>query len=163
MTALAETPQFGNPTMRVLATGWRLSGIYRSSAGQYGTVTAGLDRALTGVARQRPDQVLLNVYGDKSFTNWVNPAAYAQPALGTYGNSASSNILGPKTWQFDMALSRIFRFQETQKLEFRAEAFNVTNSVRKRNPSLNLNSNTFGQIISSRDARIMQFALKYVF
>ena len=69
----------------------------------------------------------------------------------------------PASWQFDMGLSRIFRFRETQRFEVRAEAYNVTNSFRPGNPNLALNSNTFGQIRSARDPRIMQFALKYLF
>jgi hypothetical protein len=48
-------------------------------------------------------------------------------------------------------------------MEFRAEAFNLTNTVFKNSPVTNLNSNTFGQVLSARDPRIMQFALKYVF
>ena len=48
-------------------------------------------------------------------------------------------------------------------MEFRVEAFNITNSVRKGNPSTSLNSNTFGQINSSLEAKVMQFALKYNF
>jgi hypothetical protein len=43
------------------------------------------------------------------------------------------------------------------------EAFNLTNSLRRENPGADFNGNTFGQINSSLDARIMQFALKYVF
>jgi hypothetical protein len=74
-----------------------------------------------------------------------------------------------------MALSRFFQVRENQRLEFRAEAFNVTNSIimpptlvaapgfAAGGPVANLNSNTFGQILNSRDARIMQFALKYSF
>ena len=48
-------------------------------------------------------------------------------------------------------------------MEFRAEAFNVTNSLRMNDPVTNLNSNTFGQVTSAKDPRIMQFALKYFF
>ena len=63
-----------------------------------------------------------------------------------------------------MALSRIFQVREAQRLEFRAEAFNVTNTARFGNPATNLNAlNTFGLITTSSDARVMQFALKYVF
>jgi hypothetical protein len=163
LTAVAETPQFANRTLRILATGWRLSGLYRASTGAYLTVTSGLDRALSGIGAQRVNQILGSPYGDKSLKNFLNPSAVVQPALGTYGNMAVRNVLGPGTWQFDAALSRVFRFQESQRLEFRAEAFNVTNSVRRNNPSTALNSSTFGQINSSLDARVMQFALKYIF
>jgi len=74
-----------------------------------------------------------------------------------------NSIVGPGSWAFDLALSRIFRLGETQRLEFRAEAYNVTNSFRPGNPGTNLSSGTFGQIRTSSDPRIMQLALKYVF
>jgi hypothetical protein len=45
----------------------------------------------------------------------------------------------------------------------RAEAFNFTNSLRRMDPTVSLNSNTFGQIRTAQDPRIMQFALKYLF
>jgi hypothetical protein len=83
--------------------------------------------------------------------------------MGTIGNMGRSSIAGPGTWQFDAALSRTFQMSETQRVEFRAEAFNITNSFRMENPTTNLNSNTFGQITSAKDPRIMQFALKYFF
>jgi hypothetical protein len=60
-------------------------------------------------------------------------------------------------------LSRTFQFRENQRFEFRGEAFNVTNSLRKDDPTTSLNSNTFGLITTAKDPRIMQFALKYIF
>ena len=58
----------------------------------------------------------------------------------------------------------VFQAQrEIQRLEFRAEAYNLTNSFRPGNPSTILNESTFGQIRSSDTPRIMQFALKYAF
>jgi hypothetical protein len=62
-----------------------------------------------------------------------------------------------------MALSRTFQLKERQKIEFRAEAFNVTNTVHFNNPTQDFDSNTFGQVTTARDPRIMQFALKYIF
>ena len=62
-----------------------------------------------------------------------------------------------------MALARIFQLAESRKLELRAEAFNVTNRFIPKDPNLNLNANTFGQITTSGDARVMQFALRYSF
>ena len=48
-------------------------------------------------------------------------------------------------------------------LEFRAEAYNVTNSFRPGDPATALSSPTFGQIRSALDPRVLQFALKYSF
>jgi hypothetical protein len=79
------------------------------------------------------------------------------------GNMRPANIVGPGTWQLDLGLSRIFNPREAQKLEFRAEAFNVTNSFRPLNPATNLNNNVFGVIRTAQDPRILQFALKYLF
>ena len=72
-------------------------------------------------------------------------------------------IAGPGYWTFDLALAKTLKVRENKSLEFRAEAFNLTNSVRYNNPTSNLNTNTFDQITSAQAPRIMQFALKYVF
>jgi hypothetical protein len=129
------------------------------------TINTGLDRLLSGDAgNQRPDQIVGDPYSDRNSVNrYLNPNAFTQPALGTIGNMRPYNIEGPGFWQFDVALSRNFQLREAQKLEFRGEAFNVTNSLRRGNPNTVLNSNTFGQINSSLAARIMQFAVKYSF
>src|SRR5438552_9575688 len=133
MTTVADSPQFSNKTLHMVGTGWRLSGIYRWSTGAYLTATSGLDRALNGdIGPQRPNQVLQNPYG--SDLNYINPKAFAQPDPGTLGNIGTFNLIGPDFWQLDMALSRVFRVRESQNLEFRAEAFNVINGLRKGNP-----------------------------
>src|SRR5262245_2537829 len=171
LTGVAETPQFANPTMRKLVTGWRFSGIYRWSSGSPLNVLNGSDRALNGAHRppngtQRANQLLQDPYGDRSGrpnTNYLNPAAFALPPLGTLGNVGRNSIQGPASWAFDVALSRAFNVREAQKVEFRAEAFNLTNSFRPMNPATNFSQNTFGQIRAAQDSRILQFALKYVF
>ena len=132
-------------------------------SGSYLTISTTQDRSLNGIASQHVDQLLKNPYGEKSVSNYLNPAAFALPAIGTFGNAGRGSILGPGTWQFDAALTRTFQFREMQRLEFRAEAFNITNSFRMTNPGTVLNSNTFGQVTSALDPRIMQFALKYFF
>ena len=118
---------------------------------------------MNAVGGQRVNQLMLNPYGDKSVSNYLNPAAFALPALGTLGNVGVGSIAGPGSFQFDTALSRTFQINEGQKIEFRAEAFNVTNGVRFKDPTTNFNSNTFGQVLSAQDPRIMQFALKYFY
>ena len=164
ITSSAETPQFANSTLRMLAAGWRLSGIYKFSTGDYMTISSGLDRALNGeIGPQRANQVLGNPFADRNSLTYLNIKAFEQPTLGTIGNMRPGNILGPANWQFDLSLSRTFRFRESQKVEVRSEAFNVTNSLRRDDPTSTLNSNTFGQVVSAKDARVMQFALKYIF
>jgi hypothetical protein len=143
-----------------------VSGIYEKFSGAFLTVTSGFDRALSGIANQRPNQVLENPYQDTSgrpLTRYLNPLAFSLPPPGTLGNMRRGTIEGPGTWEFDAALSRIFRTRGTQSAEFRAEAYNVTNSFRPGNPSTVLTTATFGQIRTALGPRIVQFALKYTF
>jgi len=166
LTSVAATPQFSNSFLRTVATGWRVSGIYKFSSGAPLNVEAGSDRSLTGINHQRPNQVLADPYSGHSspLGQWINPAAFALPDMSTIGNVGHNSIVGPRTWSFDIGLSRTFNVREMQRLEIRAEAFNVLNSFRPGAPTVSsLTSNTFGQIRTSLDPRIMQFALKYVF
>jgi hypothetical protein len=163
LSGVAQTPQFSNSTLRMVASGWRFSPIFKVLSGSFMSITTSQDRSLTGIVNQRVNQVLASPYGTKTAQNYLNPSAFALPDMGTLGNSGRSAIKGPGTWQFDAAISRTFTIHEGQKIEFRAETFNITNSVRLNNPTSNFNSNTFGQVLSAQDPRIMQFALKYIF
>ena len=163
LSSVAATPQFSNPKLRAVASGWRLSPIVRILSGDQLTIVTNQDRSLNGGNNQRVNQVLGNPYGNRTPQHFLNPAAFALPALGTLGNAGVGSIAGPGTWQFDASLFRTFQVGETQRLEFRAEAFNVTNAFRMNDPTTNLSNNTFGQVTSAKDPRIMQFALKYVF
>jgi hypothetical protein len=193
LTAVAQTPQFSNTTLRKFASSWKLSPLYRFSSGQPLDVVSGADQALNGVTvgssnstlRQRPNQVRASGYLDRSGrpgSQWLNPAAYQLPSPGSYGNLGYNAVVGPNTWSFDVALSRMFNIREMHRIEIRAEAFNVLNSFRpypalgcplmgrcdlanagNQNLSTTLNNNTFGQIRAALDPRIMQFALKYEF
>jgi hypothetical protein len=162
-SGVAMTPQFSGSALRAIASGWRLSPLVKVLSGDYLSVTTSQDRLLNGMASQRMNQILSNPYGNKTVSNYLNGAAFTLPAIGTLGNSGKSSIAGPGTWQFDMALSRTFQIRESKTMEFRAEAFNVTNSLRMNDPVTNFNSGAFGQVTSSLDPRIMQFALKYLF
>jgi hypothetical protein len=58
---------------------------------------------------------------------------------------------------------RAFRFRGSQRIEARVEAFNALNWLRPGDPVTTFSSATFGQILTSADPRIMQFAVKYQF
>ena len=163
LSAVAETPRFSNSMLSTVGSGWRLSTIFKVLSGDHLSVTTNQDRALNYTYAQRVNQVLGSAHGDGSVTNYLNPSSFVLPALGTLGNSGMGSIAGPGTWQFDTALTRTFQVREAQKLEFRAEAFNLTNAFRMQDPVTNFNANNFGQVTSSYDPRILQFALKYLF
>jgi hypothetical protein len=171
VSAVAEMPRFANNTLRWLASGWRLSNIYRYTTGSYMTITAGVDVARNGTngGGQPANQVLANSEGDRSGrprSQWINPDAYqptAQMPLGTFGNAGVRNVIGPPQWDWDMALSRVFQVTEGQRIEFRWETYNVPNSFRPTNPSSARTNQFFGRLENSRDTRKMQFALKYFF
>jgi hypothetical protein len=123
-----------------------------------------VDQQLSGTGGQRPNQILGDpLCADPNAACWINKAAFALPALGTLGNLGRSSIPGPGFWEIDMALSRAFRIREGQSLEFRGEAFNLTNSFRALAVTTTQNSAQFGQILSAQDPRIMQVAMKFVF
>jgi hypothetical protein len=109
-----------------------------------------------------PDAIYLDTSGRPN-TQYLNPAAFGQPTVGTLGNMGRVNIRLPLAWQFDMALARTFRLREAQTIEFRAEAYNVLNSFRAGVINTALSSAQFGRIRTALDPRIMQFALKYLF
>jgi hypothetical protein len=163
-TAVLQSPKLNGRLVRALGSDWMLSTSYRVLSGAYQTVTTGVDRQLSGSGNQRPNQVLANPLCDNPRPScWINPAAFAQPAFGTLGNSGRSSIRGPGFREVDMALSRIFRIREKMSVEVRGEAFNLPNSFRAGPVTTGINSPQFGQILTALDPRILQLAAKFVF
>jgi hypothetical protein len=164
-----QTPQFTRSVLRVLASDWRASGIISASSGGWLNVTTGRDNALNGQqsTKQRVNQVSDDVYGPKTLTQYLNPAAFVQPAFGTYGNFVRNSIRGPGLWFVNLALSRVAALAGRQNVELRVEAFNLLNHFNWGNPVTNFGAGNFGRItlqaIDSAGPRIMQFGVKYGF
>ena len=62
-----------------------------------------------------------------------------------------------------MALIKRTPIRERMKLEFRAEAFNLTNTPPLGNPNVVPGTPGFGSITSAGDPRVIQLALKFNF
>jgi hypothetical protein len=95
-----------------------------------------------GSSRQtrRPDLIpSVNPYLD-SDRNFLNPAAFAIPQPGTYGNLPRNAFKGPNFTQFDFMVSKQFPIAEKAKVEFRSEFFNIFNHTNFANPASTLNS-----------------------
>jgi hypothetical protein len=176
ISGVLTTPSVHSRWLGLLANGWQAAPIFHWSTGNLTTVTYGTDVALTGAGNQRAQQVLSNVYtSDKSITNYLNINAFLAPAAapaGTYATTRPFTVSGPNVMNIDLALSRNFKIRERSTMQFRAEAFNLSNSVMFGPPTGALNSASFGRIApqiqssapgSTSTARIMQFAIKYSF
>jgi hypothetical protein len=173
-----EIPRLENHIARTLATGWRISPIFRYVTGAPLTIATGVDRALNdNTTTQRPNQILPDPYAH-GFLNYLNPLAFAQPAPGTLGNMGTYNVFGPGLFEVDTALSRVFHLQERKTLEIRAEAYNLPNFFQRGNPNSSgpgqgLSTPSFGQITQVYNTnyalsggggpRVLQFAAKFVF
>jgi len=69
----------------------------------------------------------------------LNPAAFATPAPGTFGNVPRNFLRGPSFRQFDLVLNKRIRFSESTNLEFRTEIFNIFNHTNFDIPGSRLN------------------------
>src|SRR5262249_52973150 len=175
ISGVLTSPTIRNHWLGILANGWQAAPIFHWSTGNLTSVTYGTDVALTGAGNQRAQQILANVYADKTVTNYLNLNAFLPPAqapAGIYAGTRPFTVSGPNVMNIDLALSRNFKFRERHTLTFRAEAFNMPNSVMFGPPTAALNNVNFGRLNpqvqnsapgTNTTARIMQFALKYAF
>jgi len=164
ITAGYQTPQFGNAVLRLIASNWRLTGIYTARSGQWLNITTGVDNALNGQLQQRPNKVSDDVYGPKTLNNYLSRAAFGSPAPGTFGDLEYRAVEGPGYWTIDTAFSRLVPLGGARNLELRIESFNLTNHFNWGNPATNLAQSQFGRITTNGGTqRIMQFGVKYGF
>lgn len=142
--------------------GWQISGIANIQSGFPFTVTLPTDNAGVGGGLERPNLVG-NPSGPKRVDQWFNTAAFAMPALGTFGNAGNNLVRGPGAHNWDMALARSIALREAMSLKLRAQAFNVFN-----HPSFNYLDTTFGDpsfgaVTSALAPRILQLGLELTF
>jgi hypothetical protein len=96
---------------------------------------------------------------------YLNPAAFAIPAPGTYGNLPRNLLKGPQFHQFDLTLQKRFPINERVNIEFRTEIYNLLNRANFANPPAVL-PNTLGSGATSQQpsvpfetARVGQFGV----
>jgi hypothetical protein len=94
---------------------------------------------------------------------YFNAAAFAIPALGTFGNFGRNVIIGPGNYNLDFALFKGFRFGERRELQYRWEMFNALNHANLGDPRANIGTVRPGQIDTTSAPRIMQMGLRFVF
>jgi Carboxypeptidase regulatory-like domain len=158
-----------NHLIKNVLGGWELTGITTAQSGPPLTLFAGTDRSQTGIGYDHADYVGGPAYTSRACANqapcvsYFIPSAFAAPALGTYGNLAKGTLRGPGFFNTDLGAFKNFTITERLTIQFRAEFFNVFNRANFNNPGTTVSAGGFGNILSARDPRIGQLALKVVF
>ncbi len=185
----------GSKVGRLLFSGWQISGIVTAMSGlpidiidslagtlYFGTIAAGArPNLVSGIS---PTSNIPSGY-------YFNPTAFVRPFVAAgavipssgglarssltcnnttvictdFGNVGRNILRGPKQFNFDVSISRRFRFDEAKNIEFRIEIFNFFNNINFANPISNLNAGSdFGRIIStSNNPRLVQLVFKFNF
>jgi hypothetical protein len=161
LSVLYQIPYGGKGGARALLGGWEVGGIvngrsglpvpvqivrpdvvYRDAGGSIFANPA-VDRVaiintpLGGASRnvRRPDVVPgVDPFIKNGGVLYLNPAAFATPLPGTFGNLERNSIHGPASKQVDLVLAKHFPLAGTSNVEFRAEIFNLLNTVNFANP-----------------------------
>jgi hypothetical protein len=165
----------GEGTSRWLLGGWEVAPIVTIQSGLALTVTQAEPFSLGGERRSRPNRI-----GDgslpeneRSADRWIDASAFVpiqtdptRPGFTPnqiFGNSGIGIVRGPGLANVDLNASKIFSITERHRVQFRAEFFNLLNHTNLGVPGINLGAG-FGQIINTAtEARVVQFALKYLF
>jgi hypothetical protein len=174
-------PWASNGFVSKIAGGWQLNGIMSRYSGLPLTIsTAGTSLNAPGNTQTAeqilPTVAILGGHGiGANGAPYFNPAAFATVTTVSFGNSGRDIIRGPGLFNTNASLFRNFSLTERFKLQFRAEAFNLTNTAQFGNPGTTVSSATFnadgsikslngyGQITSASNERQLRFALKLTF
>ena len=157
--------------------GWEISGITRFSTGFPVTLINYGDNSLFGsepnginnYGVDEPDYngggLQLN-HNPRNGQPYFNTLQFSENALGTPGTARRRFFYGPGMNNFDLGLLKNLRLTEGKSLQFRIEAFNTFNHAQFFGPQSvdgNINSTSFGQVVSAAPPRLVQIAAKFLF
>jgi hypothetical protein len=146
--------------------GWQLQTIIVLRSGAPYTPIVGSDVANTGVANQRPnfDASSCDSNFHPTYNVWFNKDCYAQASPNTYGQVRAFTLRSDMFRQYDASLFKNFQVTEGSTLSFRAEFFNLPNTVSFNAPNATIGSSSTGKLVStSIPSRDIQLAVKYNF
>ena len=161
---------FGNDWSRAIDSvlgGWAWSGVLTAESGLPISIQPAVNNVGFGF-NQRPNIVpgVNPIPQNQSINDWLDPAAFSQPAAFTFGDAPRffSNIHGPKYFDWDMGIQKWWTIREAMRVQFRLEMFNALNHPDFFQPDTNLGDGPrFGTITSAYQARTVQFAGKFYF
>lgn len=93
----------------------------------------------------------------------VNPAAYAAPAAGQWGNAGRFSIIGPDQFSLNASIGRTFRLHGRLNLDLRFDSTNVLNHPTFTSWITTINSTQFGLPAAVNPMRSIQTTLRLRF
>ncbi len=159
--------------VNLIIGGWQVNGIYTFQSGQalnFGVTGtppyAGSRASFTGSDVETSGSISDRLGGVSGGSGYLNSAAFRRPVSFEFGDTPrlDGRHRGPKTFAFDFSLIKNIPIVENVRLQFRAEAFNLTNTPVFGLPNTVVGSPAFGVIGGqSNQPRNMQLALKLIF
>jgi hypothetical protein len=164
-----DIPFLRNSQNRLLKStvgGWEVSGIITLSSGLpiNPQLSGGQGGNALPNATNRPDQISSVSY-PHTVGAWFNPAAFVDPAVGSFGDAKHNSLRGPGRDNWNISLFKSFVISESRgsRFELRVESFNTWNHTEFNQVSNQLGSSNFGQVTSAFDPRIFQLGGKLYF
>lgn len=154
--------------------GWQVNGVASAVSGTPFTITASNVSLNAPGNTQTADQVgAFKILGGVGSTQpWFDTTAFKPVTDVRFGTTGRNAFRGPGYGNIDFSLFRTFPLSfisESSTLQFRAEAFNITNTPRFANPNANASNTNFGTITStlgtvgSGSERFFRFGLRFGF
>jgi Carboxypeptidase regulatory-like domain/TonB dependent receptor len=134
-----------------ISSGWQINGAATFRGGFPFNIATSSDNSGTGEKYQRPNFVGNPYTGVtrsivSSGIQWINPAAFATPAPGTYGNLRRNQVFGPGYGDIDLSVFKNTKLWERATLQLRAEMFNLYNRNNYAQPGGTFGSSSFGKV-----------------
>ena len=150
ITSIAELP-FGRGRLWLndaglwssILGGWQINNVVSFYSGLPFTVTSSSNSLNSPGNQQTADLVKNNVEilgGIGRGSSYFDPFAFAPVTEARFGTAGYNILRGPGMKQWDVGLFRQFSLGSQANLQFRVEAFNVTNTPHFNNPGSNVSS-----------------------
>ena len=153
--------------------GWQLNGLWTWESG------LPLDISTSPTSLNAPGNINRpNVNGPVKILGGIGPgnlyfdtSKFSAPAPNTFGNLGRNVLTSPNLFEIDASIFRRFPIREQLNLEFRAEAFNLTNTPQYDRPGTNFTASDFGYVLSAHgtqsvlinNSRQLQFSMRVQF
>jgi hypothetical protein len=176
-----DIPVLRNSSNKFLKTtvgGWQLSGIVTAMTGAPLNINVSgqnVASIFSGDAANRPDLVAPISY-PKAVNEWFNPASFAAPAAGIWGDLKYGAVRAPGRQNWNLSLFKQFDHSEARgsRIEFRAESFNTWNHTQfggsgqggpgsGQGISTSFGASNFGAVTNAFDPRTFQLGLKLIY